>query len=93
MSTTSFLSNKHRSLIFLRLAATSEGNALKAASGSTSSPISPVTAQPPTMRGYLSKWTNMARGYRSRWFVLDNGERNFFPYSNSRLISEFLFLF
>lgn len=28
---------------------------------------------PPSMRGFLSKWTNMARGYRSRWFVLDNG--------------------
>lgn len=58
------------------LAATSEGDALKAASGSNTSPISPTTAQPPSMRGYLSKWTNMARGYRSRWFVLDNGELN-----------------
>jgi hypothetical protein len=27
----------------------------------------------PVMKGYLYKWTNMARGYRSRWFVLKDG--------------------
>ncbi|CCE64287.1 hypothetical protein TPHA_0H00770 [Tetrapisispora phaffii CBS 4417] len=26
--------------------------------------------EPPSMRGYLSKWTNFAQGYRLRWFVL-----------------------
>lgn len=30
-------------------------------------------AQQPTLKGYLSKWTNMARGYHTRWLVLDNG--------------------
>ncbi|GAA5910494.1 OSBP family protein [Sporobolomyces salmoneus] len=32
----------------------------------------------PVMRGYLSKWTNMARGWRSRWFVLDNGMLSYY---------------
>lgn len=29
--------------------------------------------EPPLLRGYLSKWTNVARGYNTRWFVLQNG--------------------
>ena len=29
--------------------------------------------EPPTLRGYLSKYTNVARGYNTRWFVLKNG--------------------
>lgn len=33
---------------------------------------------PSTMRGFLSKWTNMARGYRSRWFVLENGTLSYY---------------
>ncbi|KAA1088990.1 hypothetical protein PGT21_003119 [Puccinia graminis f. sp. tritici] len=27
----------------------------------------------PTLKGYLSKWTNMARGYSTRWIVLEKG--------------------
>lgn len=32
----------------------------------------------PAMKGYLSKWTNMARGYRTRWFVLQNGHISYY---------------
>lgn len=28
---------------------------------------------PPTFRGYLAKWTNLAGGYKTRWFVLQDG--------------------
>lgn len=32
----------------------------------------PVT-EPPTLKGYLNKYTNVAKGYNTRWFVLKNG--------------------
>jgi len=35
-------------------------------------------APPPEMKGYLSKWTNMARGYRTRWFVLHHGHISYY---------------
>jgi hypothetical protein len=28
---------------------------------------------PPTLKGYLNKYTNVARGYGTRWFVLKDG--------------------
>lgn len=72
----------------LSTAATSEGRALRAqaqnkqadpAASSTTSLAStgPSTVLPggPVMKGYLSKWTNMARGYHTRWIVLENGAR------------------
>ncbi|SGY27552.1 BQ5605_C124g13324 [Microbotryum silenes-dioicae] len=39
---------------------------------------SKLPGETPSMRGYLSKWTNMARGYRSRWFVLSNGVLSYY---------------
>ncbi|KAM0748994.1 hypothetical protein T439DRAFT_316102 [Meredithblackwellia eburnea MCA 4105] len=68
----------------LRQAATSEGRALKAAAtssgaGSTTDTSSaPQLGQPPAMKGYLSKWTNMARGYKPRWFVLERGVLSYY---------------
>ncbi|PWZ02166.1 hypothetical protein BCV70DRAFT_58390 [Testicularia cyperi] len=29
--------------------------------------------QPPSFKGYLGKWTNIASGYKTRWFVLQDG--------------------
>ncbi|MBW0483706.1 hypothetical protein O181_023421 [Austropuccinia psidii MF-1] len=43
---------------------------------STTNPSTPLTTNiivQPTLKGYLSKWTNMARGYSTRWIVLDKG--------------------
>jgi len=37
-----------------------------------------VRQHPPVMKGYLSKWTNMARGYRTRWFVLREGHISYY---------------
>ncbi|KAK4054159.1 hypothetical protein OIV83_001185 [Microbotryomycetes sp. JL201] len=59
----------------LRQAAADEGRALKQSSAESGAPI---LGQPPAMKGYLSKWTNVARGYRSRWFVLDNGVLSYY---------------
>lgn len=28
---------------------------------------------PPQMKGFLNKYTNVAKGYNSRWFVLKDG--------------------
>ncbi|SCV69967.1 BQ2448_1361 [Microbotryum intermedium] len=67
--------------IYLKQAAVSEGRALKASSSHFSSANSgaPLLAgEAPSIRGYLSKWTNMARGYRSRWFVLSNGVLSYY---------------
>lgn len=30
-------------------------------------------SEPPTLRGYLNKYTNVAKGYNTRWFVLKGG--------------------
>jgi oxysterol-binding protein 1 len=35
-------------------------------------PSAPSTG-PPTLRGYLNKYANVARGYNTRWFVLKDG--------------------
>ncbi len=32
-----------------------------------------ATTEPPEMRGYLNKYTNVAKGYSTRWFVLKDG--------------------
>ncbi|CDU25729.1 related to SWH1-Member of an oxysterol-binding protein family [Sporisorium scitamineum] len=31
------------------------------------------SGQPPSFKGYLGKWTNIAHGYKTRWFVLEDG--------------------
>lgn len=31
------------------------------------------SGQPPSFKGYLGKWTNIAHGYKTRWFVLHDG--------------------
>ncbi|GAA6054540.1 hypothetical protein NBRC10513_006078 [Rhodotorula toruloides] len=68
----------------LRQAANSEGRALQAASTpGVSAPGSnaggaPTLGQAPVMKGYLQKWTNVAKGYKPRWFVLDNGHLSYY---------------
>jgi hypothetical protein len=77
----------------LRQGATSEGRALKTSasmgvatpsmanlslSPSPSGAQSSLSVAQPYMKGYLSKWTNMARGYRTRFFVLHNGHISYY---------------
>lgn len=37
-----------------------------------------VPGLPPTFRGYLAKWTNLAGGYKTRWFVLHDGVLSYY---------------
>ncbi|KAI8450499.1 exodeoxyribonuclease V [Phakopsora pachyrhizi] len=37
-----------------------------------------VSIQQPILKGYLSKWTNMARGYSTRWLVLEKGYLSYY---------------
>lgn len=57
----------------LRQTAATEELALQTASDAAVAHGSKSLKQPAPMRGYVSKWTNMARGYRTRWLVLDQG--------------------
>jgi hypothetical protein len=57
----------------LRQTAATEELALQTASEAAVAHGSKSLKEPAPMRGYISKWTNMARGYRTRWLVLDQG--------------------
>ncbi|KAH9810195.1 Oxysterol-binding protein-domain-containing protein [Melampsora americana] len=46
--------------------------------GNPTSSLGLVSTQQPTLKGYLSKWTNMAKGYNTRWIVLDNGYLSYY---------------
>lgn len=46
---------------------------VSSATSSTAGAAAPLVRHP-VMKGYLQKWTNLARGYKPRWFVLENGE-------------------
>lgn len=37
-----------------------------------------VPGHPPSFRGYLAKWTNLAGGYKTRWFVLQDGVLSYY---------------
>ncbi|KWU44499.1 hypothetical protein RHOSPDRAFT_18065, partial [Rhodotorula sp. JG-1b] len=40
--------------------------------------VAPSLGKQPVMKGYLQKWTNLAKGYKPRWFVLDNGVLSYY---------------
>ncbi|KAF4610323.1 hypothetical protein D9613_010281 [Agrocybe pediades] len=46
----------------------------------------PLT-EPPTLRGYLNKYTNVARGYNTRWFVLKNGVLSYYRHQDDETIA------
>lgn len=37
---------------------------------------------PPSMKGFLKKWTNFTGGYKLRWFVLENGVLSYYKRQN-----------
>ncbi|GAA5867313.1 hypothetical protein JCM3774_003542 [Rhodotorula dairenensis] len=51
------------------------GSAAPSVSSASSSMtgVAPPLPKQPVMKGYLQKWTNLAKGYKPRWFVLENG--------------------
>ncbi|KAF8521881.1 Oxysterol-binding protein-domain-containing protein [Hysterangium stoloniferum] len=38
--------------------------------------------EPPTLKGYLNKYTNVARGYNTRWFVLKDGTLSYYRHQD-----------
>ncbi|KAF8898006.1 hypothetical protein CPB84DRAFT_1847921 [Gymnopilus junonius] len=46
----------------------------------------PLT-EPPVLRGYLNKYTNVAKGYNTRWFVLKNGVLSYYRHQDDETIA------
>ncbi|TCD62525.1 hypothetical protein EIP91_006775 [Steccherinum ochraceum] len=40
--------------------------------------IEPASTEPPELKGYLNKYTNVAKGYNTRWFTLKNGVLSYY---------------
>lgn len=53
-------------------------NSVSSGLGNPTSSLGLISTQQPTLKGYLSKWTNMAKGYNIRWLVLDNGYLSYY---------------
>ncbi|TFY74707.1 hypothetical protein EWM64_g9304, partial [Hericium alpestre] len=46
----------------------------------------PLT-EPPTLKGYLNKYTNVARGYNTRWFVLKDGILSYYRHQEDEQVA------
>ncbi|KAJ3508300.1 hypothetical protein NLJ89_g5839 [Agrocybe chaxingu] len=44
-------------------------------------------AEPPPLKGYLNKYTNVAKGYSTRWFVLKNGVLSYYRHQDDETIA------
>lgn len=42
---------------------------------------------PPALKGYLNKYTNVARGYSTRWFVLKDGVLSYYRYQEDEQVA------
>ncbi|KDQ51396.1 hypothetical protein JAAARDRAFT_41246 [Jaapia argillacea MUCL 33604] len=47
----------------------------------------PSDTEPPTQKGYLNKYTNVAKGYNTRWFVLKDGVLSYYRYQGDESIA------
>ncbi|KAF5346477.1 hypothetical protein D9756_010097 [Leucocoprinus leucothites] len=45
------------------------------------------TMEPPALKGYLNKYTNVARGYNTRWFVLAHGVLSYYRHQDDESIA------
>lgn len=61
------------SLIFKGITFDVYGEPSTAVTNQDISLIEPPSSEPPEHKGYLNKYTNVARGYNTRWFVLRHG--------------------
>ncbi|KAF9043191.1 Oxysterol-binding protein-domain-containing protein [Panaeolus papilionaceus] len=43
--------------------------------------------EPPVLRGYLNKYTNVAKGYNTRWFVLKNGVLSYYRHQDDETVA------
>ncbi|KAI0668755.1 Oxysterol-binding protein-domain-containing protein [Trametes maxima] len=49
--------------------------------------ISEPSADPPELRGYLNKYTNVAKGYNTRWFVLHSGVLSYYRHQDDETVA------
>ncbi|PIL27866.1 hypothetical protein GSI_09988 [Ganoderma sinense ZZ0214-1] len=49
--------------------------------------IQEPSSEPPELRGYLNKYTNVARGYNTRWFVLHQGVLSYYRHQDDENVS------
>ncbi|KAL5534160.1 hypothetical protein ACEPAG_621 [Sanghuangporus baumii] len=47
----------------------------------------PTGSEQPHLKGYLSKYTNVARGYNTRWFVLNNGILSYYRHQDDEQVA------
>ncbi|KAF9070162.1 Oxysterol-binding protein-domain-containing protein [Rhodocollybia butyracea] len=53
----------------------------------SSSMAASVTGPPPTLKGYLNKYTNVAKGYNTRWFVLRGGILSYYRHQQDETVA------
>ncbi|KAI9513276.1 Oxysterol-binding protein-domain-containing protein [Russula earlei] len=46
-----------------------------------------LVSGPPTLKGYLNKYTNVARGYSTRWFVLKDGVLSYYRHREDEQVA------
>ncbi|KAL1719000.1 Oxysterol-binding protein-domain-containing protein [Schizophyllum commune] len=46
-----------------------------------------LSSQPPSLQGYLNKYTNVAKGYNTRWFVLKDGVLSYYRHQEDETIA------
>ncbi|KAI0074811.1 hypothetical protein K474DRAFT_1647551 [Panus rudis PR-1116 ss-1] len=49
--------------------------------------IEPPSTEPPEHKGYLNKYTNVAKGYGTRWFVLKNGVLSYYRHQDDENVA------
>ncbi|KAK0461135.1 Oxysterol-binding protein-domain-containing protein [Desarmillaria tabescens] len=47
----------------------------------------PSSAQSPVLKGYLNKYTNVAKGYNTRWFILENGVLSYYRHQEDESVA------
>ncbi|KAF9218913.1 hypothetical protein BS17DRAFT_883213 [Gyrodon lividus] len=49
--------------------------------------IDAPVSEPPVLKGYLNKYTNVARGYNTRWFVLKDGVFSYYRHQEDESVA------
>ncbi|KAF9269762.1 hypothetical protein L218DRAFT_890596 [Marasmius fiardii PR-910] len=49
--------------------------------------IETTFTEPPTLKGYLNKYANVAKGYNTRWFVLRDGVLSYFRHQEDETVA------
>ncbi|OBZ78590.1 Oxysterol-binding C2F12.05c [Grifola frondosa] len=49
--------------------------------------INTPSSEPPELKGYLNKYTNVAKGYNTRWFVLKDGVLSYYRHQDDEQVA------